>query len=110
VAAAQIDGSSGLVSATTAAISTMIVGPPAAPTVSAPASSGTTVTITGTAVAGNTVTLSYGKGTATTSVVGGTWSITLSLSAGTYVLWAVQTDGFGQSSAASSPAVVSVHR
>ena len=67
------------------------------------------MTFTGTGVTGDTVTLSYGKGTATTTVVGGTWSITLSLSAGTYAMWAVQTDGYGQTSGASSVAVVSVH-
>ena len=110
LAVAQIDGVSGLSSASTASISTTIVGPPAAPTISAPASSGPAVTVTGVGVTGATVSLSYGKGTATATVVGGVWSITLSLSAATYQLSAVQTDGYGQVSAASAVVTVSVHR
>ena len=109
LAAAQIDGVSGLSSASTSAISTTIVGPPAAPTISAPASSGPTVAVTGTGANGDTVTLFYGKGTATTTVVGSVWSITLSLSAATYLMSAVQTDGYGQTSVASPGVTVSVH-
>jgi hypothetical protein len=109
VSAVQVDGISGLSSAPTAPLAISIVGPPAAPTVSAPASSGPSVTVTGTGVTGDTVTLSYGGHTATAPVVGGTWSITLSLSSGTYYMSAVQTDGFGQTSASSSPVTVSVH-
>jgi hypothetical protein len=43
-------------------------------------------------------------------VVGGVWSITLSLSAGTYAFAAVQTDAYGQTSGSSASVVVSVHR
>jgi Ca2+-binding RTX toxin-like protein len=107
--ATQVDGSTGLAGAATPAISVTVVAPPAAPTISAPASSGPSLTVTGTGVNGDTITLSYGKGTATATVAGGVWSITLSLSAATYVLSAVQSDAFGQASSAAVT-VVSVHR
>jgi hypothetical protein len=110
LAAAQIDGVSGLVSPKTTAISTTVVAPPVAPTISAPASSGPSVAVTGTGVTGDIVTVSYSGHTATTTVVaGGTWSITLSLAYGTNVLSAAQTDAFGQTSPSSPSVLVSVH-
>jgi hypothetical protein len=61
--------------------------------------SGTAVPVTGTGIAGDTVTVSYGRSSVTTTVgADGTWSVTLSLSPGFYSLSATQSDATGQTS------------
>ena len=108
--ASQVDAASGVEGPRGSAVATTVVGPPAAPTISAPASSTPTVAVTGTGVKGNTITLTYNGHTYTATVnTAGNWSLTLtSVPLGTWTLSAMQTDQFSQTSLAAT-ATVSVH-
>jgi Ca2+-binding RTX toxin-like protein len=108
--ASQVDAASGVEGPRGSAVTTTVVGPPATPTISAPASSTTTVPLTGTGVKGNTITVTYGTHTYTTTVnSSGNWSLTVTgVSIGTATFSATQTDQYGQTSVAAS-ATVSVH-
>jgi hypothetical protein len=86
--------------------------PPVAPTISspAPATIFSSVTLTGSGVAGDLITL-YDGGTAigtATVASNGTWTLTVKLSSGSHMLTATQTLTAGVTSAASSAVVVTV--
>jgi hypothetical protein len=101
--ASQVDGTSGLEGARSGAATTTVVAPPSAPTMSVPTFSGTSVPVTGTGIAGDTITVSYGRSSVTTTVAAdGTWSVSLSLGWGVYTLSATQSDSLGQTSDAVS--------
>ncbi len=106
--ASQVDAVSGLEGPTSAAATTTVVGPPAAPTLSVPAISLSPLTVTGTGIAGNTITFYYGTKSVTTTVTsGGTWSVTVaSLTPGTYALSATQSDQYGQTSTAATGSTI----
>jgi len=110
LSASQIDAASGVEGPRGTTVTTTIVGPPAAPTISAPASSTSTVPVSGTGVKGNSITLTYNGHTYTTTVnSAGNWSLTLSgVPLGIWTLSASQTDQYGQVSTAAT-ATVSVH-
>jgi hypothetical protein len=86
--------------------------PPVISSVSPPAltSATTPVTVTGTGVVGQTLTLYDGTVAIKTVVVGalGTWSATVNLAVGDHVLSATQSPAAGIVSAASAPFVVTV--
>ena len=113
--AVQVDPDSGF-SSSAVAFSVVAVTPPAAPAityVSTPGHAGfwtTSVTVSGTGVDGDTVTLYSGSTVVGTKVVsGGAWSMTISLSAGSYTLTATQTAA-GVTGAASAAVGVTVPR
>ena len=87
-------------------------GPPVISTVSTPSHthSTTSVTVTGTGVAGQTITLYDGSNSIKTVVVAanGTWSTTVSLGVGTHTLTATQSPAAGLQSAPSAARTVTV--
>jgi hypothetical protein len=103
LSASQVDGISGLEGARSTVVTTTVVAPPSAPTMSVPGMSGTSVPVTGTGVAGDTIAVSYGRSSATTTVAAdGTWALTLSLGWGFYTISATQSDALGQTSGSVS--------
>jgi large repetitive protein len=103
LSASQVDATSGLEGARSGAVTTSVVGPPPAPTMSVPALSGTSVPVTGTGVAGDTITVTYGRSSVSTTVAAdGTWSVGLSLSWGFWTISATQGDAAGQTSGSVS--------
>jgi hypothetical protein len=94
--------SNGYVSLATGAALLKVYAPPAAPTIVAPANSRSTVTLSGTGAAGNTIRVSEGGTTWTTTVLAnGTWSLAPTLALGTHTLQAIQIEpNTGQTSSA----------
>ena len=95
LSASQTEPVLGLTSGTRSATVT-VYAPPAAPTLVAPSAGGSPVTVSGTCVSGDTVTLLDGgtpvHGASTTCSRGGTWSMTVGLAVGSHTLTATQTD------------------
>jgi hypothetical protein len=104
LSASQVDGTSGLEGARSAVVTTTVVAPPPAPTMSVPSMSDASVPVTGTGVAGDTITVSWGSWNSVTTTVAanGTWSVSLSLSWGFYTISATQSDALGQTSGSVS--------
>jgi Ca2+-binding RTX toxin-like protein len=95
----------GLVSDKSAADVVTVYAPPAAPTIAAPATSGQSVTVSGTGVAGDTVVLTDGTDTWTTTVDGtGKWQLTTTMSLGAHMLTAKQIEPNSGATSASSAA------
>ena len=98
----------GLTSVRSKAITVAVA--PAAPSIGTVTKAATSVTVSGTGVAGDTITL-YDGGKAIGTVVvasNGTWSLTVKLALGTHTLTATQTLAPGLVSPASASATVSV--
>jgi hypothetical protein len=100
----------GVVSALSAAVSVTV--PPPAPSLAAPATAGPSgFTVSGRGIAGDTIDVYDGGVPVGTTVVGhnGSWSLQVSLPAGTHVLTATQTDAAsGITGAAASAVTVDV--
>jgi hypothetical protein len=107
---------SGFISAATSFVVTAYAnyGPPSITSVSTPAQANRTasVTVGGTGVAGQTITLYDGSGAIKTVVVAanGTWSTTVSLAVGAHTLTATQSPAAGLESAPSAGRIVTVVR
>ena len=88
------------------AVSVSVYAPPPAPSIS-PASGSSPLTVSGTGVAGDTLTLYEGGVVRGTAVVAsnGTWSVSVTLSIGTHVLTAKQVDPVSGGVSSSSSAV-----
>jgi hypothetical protein len=100
-----------LASGSSNAVSVRVYAPPAAPTISSTSGS-SPLTVSGTGVAGDTLTLYEGAAVLGTVAVGsgGGWSLSLSLAIGTHVLTAKQADPVsGGVSAMSSNVTVTVN-
>jgi hypothetical protein len=115
LSARQIDPVSGFVSASSASVVVTVGAQPAPPAITGATTpvatrSSSPVTLTGTGLAGKTITL-YDGGTAIGSAVvaaNGTWSLTVRLTPGAHTLTATQTVVAGVTSSASSAIVVTV--
>jgi hypothetical protein len=115
--AVQTDASSHLAGAASGGVAFTVYNQPSGPvikTVSSPAPTQTTssFTVTGTGVAGETITLLDGGTSIGTATVAsnGTWTITVGLAIGTHVFTATQTVAVGVSSVAASVGTVTVLR
>ena len=111
LSATQTDPASHFTSVVSGNVNVTVYAPPAAPGMTVPSSSTSSVPVTGTGVAGDKITLTLDAHTTYTVTVAanGTWSFSLSLSLGTHTLSATQTDPVSGLVSSATTATVNVH-